>query len=236
MSFADEVKRWVSPRSIGGQLALIITVLTLVAGRWHEVMAQIALVPASIIEDYKFWQLATFGLVSVADGWSIVFTIVICLQAGSFLEQRWGARRVWLFVFVVNALAGLATLLIGLASPAVAHMIYLGGLTTTTILWVAEGVTLGPQRVNFFFFPITGYAFAVIGAVSPLVTAWTRGWWAVLPQLFGIAITVAWVQGYTPSQLLLRFRSRQLERDLRKRSAHLSVVKGQKNDRDSYLN
>lgn len=235
MSFADEVKRWLSPRSIGGQLALIITVVTLVAGRWREVMEQIALIPASIIEDFKLWQLASYGFVSVADGWSIVFTIVICLQAGAFLEQRWGARRLWLFVFVVNALAGLVTVLIGLVSPQVAHMFYLGGLTTTTILWVAEGVTLGPQRVNFFFFPITGYALAVIGAISPLVTAWTRGWWAVVPQLVGIAITVAWAKDFTPGQLWLRFRSNQLERDLRKRASHLSVIDGKKKDRD-YLN
>lgn len=235
MSFADEVKRWLSPRSIGGQLALIITVVTLVAGRWREVMEQIALIPASIIEDFKLWQLASYGFVSVADGWSIVFTIVICLQAGSFLEERWGARRLWLFVFVVNALAGVVTVLIGLVSPQVAHMFYLGGLTTTTILWVAEGVTLGPQRVNFFFFPITGYALAVIGAISPLVTAWTRGWWAVVPQLVGIAITVAWVKDFTPGQLWLRFRSNQLERDLRKRASHLSVIDGKKKDRD-YLN
>lgn len=236
MSFANEVKRWLSPTSIGGQLALIITVVTLIGGRWHEAAEQIALIPSSVISDFKLWQLASYTFISVADGWNIVFTIVICVQAGAFLEQRWGARRLWLFVIGVNALAGALTVLLGLVSAPVAHMIYLGGLTTTTILWVAEGVTLGPQRVNFFFFPMTGYALAVVGAISPLVTAWTRGWRAVLPQLFGIAITVAWVKGYTPGQLWLRFRSAQLERDLRKRASHLSVIDGKRSDRDQYLN
>ncbi|MBL8917872.1 MAG: DUF1751 domain-containing protein [Myxococcaceae bacterium] len=230
------MKRWFSPKSIGGQLALIITLLTLIGGRWGEVTQQLALIPSSVIEDFKLWQLATHGFISVAEGWSIIFTIVICLQAGTFLEQRWGARRLWLFVVLVNVIAGVVTVLIGLFSPRVAHTIYLGGLTTTTILWVAEGVILGPQRVNFFFFPITGYVLAVIGAISPLVIAWTRGWWAVVPQLVGIAVTIAWVKEYTPAQLWLRFRSAQLERDLRKRASHLSVIDGKRRDRDQYLN
>lgn len=234
MTFADEVKRWLSPRSVGGQLALLIIVLSLIAGRWPEVAEQVVLQPAAVIEHFKLWQLVTHAFLVATEAWTLIFTVVICLQAGSFLETQWGARRIWIFVVLVHAISGVVTVLLGFATARVAAGFYLG--STATILWVAEGVVLGPRQVNFFFFPITGYALAVIGAASPLVTAWARGWTAVVNQLLAIAVTVAWVKGYTPARLLLWFRSRSLERELKRRGSHLSVVQGQKRDRDQYLN
>lgn len=234
MTFADEVKRWLSPKSVGGQLALLITVLSLIAGRWPEVAEQVVLQPSAVIEHFKLWQLVTHAFLVATEAWTLIFTVVICLQAGAFLETQWGARRIWIFVVVVHALAGALTVLLGFATARIAASVYLGA--TATLLWVAEGVVLGPRQVNFFFFPITGYALAVIGAASPLVTAWTRGWAAVVNHLFAIAITVAWVKGYTPSRLLLWFKTRSLNRELKRRSGHLSVIQGQKPDRDQYLN
>lgn len=236
MSFANEVKRWVSPTSSGGQMALLLVVTSLIAGISRVVMEQVALQPRDVIEQFKLWQLVTPTFLVPLSPLSLIFGIIIVLQTGSWLEDQWGRRKLWIFVLGVNALANLATVLVGLVSPSVSAMIFFGGYTTIGAMWIAQGLIVGPGRLNWFGFPVSGYAFAVIGAAFTLLSAITGAWFAVVPQLFGIAITVAWVQGYTPSQLWLRFRSRQLERDLRKRASHLSIIDGKKNDRDQYLN
>lgn len=236
MSFADEVKRWVSPRSVGGQMALLLVVTSIVAAASRAVMEQVLLNPSDVLQQFKLWQLVSATFLVPPSPLGLIFGLIILLQTGAWLEMQWSRPKVWLFVFGVNLLANVATVLVGLLSPSVFASSFFGGYTTIEALWIAQGLIVGPGRLNWFGFPVSGYAFAVIGAAFTLLAGITGSWVAVVPQLFGIAITVAWVQGYTPAQLLLRFRSRQLERDLRKRSSHLSVVKGQKNDRDSYLN
>lgn len=236
MSFANEVKRWVSPRSTGGQMALILVASSLVAGVSRLALEQLALQPAAVIEQLKLWQLVTPTFLVPLSPLSLIFGIIIVLQTGSWLEDQWGRTKLWVFVVGVNVLANLGTVLVGFVSPSVSAMIFFGGYTTIGAMWIAQGLIVGPGRLNWFGFPVSGYAFAVIGAAFTLLSAVTGAWFAVVPQLLGIGITVAWVQGYTPSQLWLRFRSRQLERDLRKRASHLSIIDGKKSDRDQYLN
>lgn len=236
MSFANEVKRWVSPRSTGGQMALVLVASSLVAGVSRLALEQLALQPAAVIEQLKLWQVVTTTFLVPLSPLSLIFGIIIVLQTGSWLEDQWGRTKLWTFVVGVNVLANLGTVLVGFVSPSVSAMIFFGGYTTIGAMWIAQGLIVGPGRLNWFGFPVSGYAFAVIGAAFTLLSAVTGAWFAVVPQLLGIGITVAWVQGYTPSQLWLRFRSRQLERDLRKRASHLSIIDGKKSDRDQYLN
>lgn len=236
MSFANEVKRWLSPRSMGGQMALVLVVSSLVSAASRVAAEQLLLQPADVIQQFKLWQLVTPTFIVPPSPLSFIFGVLMLLQSGAWFEGRWGAQRTWIFVVGVNALANLVTVALGFVSTGVFAMAFAGGYTTIQALWVAQGVLIGPARVSFWGFPITGYAFAGIGAAFTLLAGITGSWIAVVPQLAGLVITVAWVQGYTPSQLWLRFRSNQLERELKRRSAHLSVIQGQKKDRDGYLN
>lgn len=217
-------------------MALILVASSLVAGVSRLALEQLALQPAAVIEQLKLWQVVTTTFLVPLSPLSLIFGIIIVLQTGSWLEDQWGRTKLWTFVVGVNVLANLGTVLVGFVSPSVSAMIFFGGYTTIGAMWIAQGLIVGPGRLNWFGFPVSGYAFAVIGAAFTLLSAVTGAWFAVVPQLLGIGITVAWVQGYTPSQLWLRFRSRQLERDLRKRASHLSIIDGKKSDRDQYLN
>lgn len=217
-------------------MALVLVASSLVAGVSRLALEQLALQPAAVIEQLKLWQVVTTTFLVPLSPLSLIFGIIIVLQTGSWLEDQWGRTKLWTFVVGVNVLANLGTVLVGFVSPSVSAMIFFGGYTTIGAMWIAQGLIVGPGRLNWFGFPVSGYAFAVIGAAFTLLSAVTGAWFAVVPQLLGIGITVAWVQGYTPSQLWLRFRSRQLERDLRKRASHLSIIDGKKNDRDQYLN
>ncbi|MCA2979014.1 MAG: hypothetical protein INH37_12060, partial [Myxococcaceae bacterium] len=235
MSFANEVKRWLSPRGVGGQMALLLVVSSLAAAISRAAAEQLYLQPADVIQQLKLWQLVTPTFIVPPSPLSLVFGVLILLQSGTWFELKWGRRHTWLFVVGVNVLANALTVATGFVSTSVFAMTFAGGYTTIEALWVAQGLLIGPGRVSWFGFPITGYAFAVIGAAFTLLAGLTGSWVAVVPQLFGLVVTLAWVQGYTPSQLWLRFRSRQLERDLKRRASHLSVIPGQKKDRDQYL-
>jgi membrane associated rhomboid family serine protease len=236
MSFADEVRRWVSPRSTGGQMALLLVVSSVLVAAARAVGEQLLLQPADVIEQFKLWQLVTPTFIVPPSPLSLIFGVIILLQSGSWFDERWGRQRTWIFVVGVNVIANALTVAVGFLSTNVFLMAFAGGYTTIEALWVAQGLLIGPGRISWFGFPITGYAFAVIGAAFTLLAGLTGSWAAVVPQLLGLVVTIAWVQGYTPSQLWLRFRSNQLERELKRRSSHLSVIQGQKKDRDSYLN
>lgn len=215
-------------------MALALVVGSLLAAA-IPVVRELILQPSDVLQDFKLWQLVTTTFMVPPSPMTLIFGVLILLQGGGWLEAQWGTRGVWLFVFVVNLIANVLTVLVGLLSPIVASVAVYGGVTTTEIIWVAQGLIIGPGQTNFWSFRITGYAFAAIGAAFTLVTGLTGGWFAVVPQLFALAITVAWIRGYTPGQLWLRIRSAQLDRDLKRRSSHLSVVKN-KPDRDQYLN
>lgn len=236
MSFADEVKRWLSPRSMGGQMALLLVASTLLAAGFRTAGAELLLRPAEIVQNFKLWQLVSATFIVPAEPLTIIFGVLILLQSGGWMEQQWGARRVWIFVFAANLIANVLTVGVGFLSTSVFAMTFAGGYTTIEALWIAQGLIVGPGRLNFWGFPVSGYAFAAIGAFFTLVSVITVSWIVVVPQLFGIAVTAAWVSGFNPAALWTRFRSRQLENELRRRSSHLSVVPGQKKDRDQYLN
>lgn len=216
-------------------MALLLALFTIISAAWRAAAGELLLQPAQVVQSFKAWQLVTPTFIVPPDALTIIFSVIILLQSGGWMEQQWGTRRLWIFVIAVNFLANVCTVLVGLVSPAVFTMAFTGGYTTVEALWIAQGLIVGPGRLNFWGFPVSGYAFAAIGAFFTLVSVITASWVVVVPQLFGIAITVAWVQGYTPAAWWTRFRSRQLERELRKRSSHLSVVPGKNKDRD-YLN
>jgi membrane associated rhomboid family serine protease len=236
MSFANEVKRWVSPQSVGGQMALLLVVTSLITAASRVAAEQLLLQPADVIQQFKLWQLVTPTFIVPPSPLAFIFGVIILLQSGSWFADRWGRQRTWVFVVGVNVLANAMTVALGFLSTGVFAMTFAGGYTTIEALWVAQGLLIGPGRISFWGFPITGYAFAVIGAAFTLLAGLTGSWVAVVPQLAGLVVTVAWVQGYTPAQLWLRFRSNQLERELKRRSSHLSVIQGQKKDRDQFLN
>ena len=61
----------------------------------------------------------------------------------------------------------------------------------------------------------------------------------LFPEAFGLLFTFFYMRGAQPSQLWTRFRSWQLDRDLKKRSAHLKGIDGGRRnvggDSDKYL-
>ena len=239
MSFQNEVKSWLSPRRFGGQFALAFVIVSVAAHISDALSSQVVLTPYLVVHELKLWQVLTWLFIVPADPLFFLFGIMISLQTGSFLEDRLGYRRLWLLVIANGVVTGVLVTLAGLVSSRIALGGYSGGWLMLGCMWVAQGLLVGNGRLNFWFLPISGYAFALIGVLFVMWPLLRGAWVPVVPGAIGLGLTFAWFLGINPGALWTRFRSWQLSRQLRGRSGHLKVVAGEKrntrSDSDRYL-
>ena len=239
MSFQSEVKSWLSPTRTGGQLALAMVVVTVLGEISPPIGANVVLQPHAVLGSLKLWQVVTWLFVMPASPLSIIFGILIAIQTGSFLEERLGRRKLWAAILGGGVVTALLTIAVSLLSPTVSMLPFEGAWTVLTCMWVMQGLIVGNGRLNFWSLPVSGYAFAVIGAVFSLWPLLRGLWEVVIPTLIALSLTLAWFFGLTPANAWLRFRSWQLSRQLSRRSGHLKVVSGDKrnmpNDSDRFL-
>lgn len=222
--------------------AAAVMAVTLIAG---SVLVAIAkplalfayLVPEQVFGHFFVWQLVTYGFVE-ATPLGVIFGALIVWSIGGALEAMWGRSRFLQFSFGILVAAGVATLLLSLAIPSLVARGYPGGGVLTGALWVGYGLHLGRSQANFWGFPMTGNMLALLGAGFVFLNAAFGGLALVIPEAFALLFTWFILRVGGPGDLLLRFRSWQLERDLKKRSAHLkSLDGGRSGDRgsDKYL-
>jgi len=239
MSFQNEVKSWLNPTRTGGQLALLMVVVTVLGEISATIGTNVVLRPHSVLTELKLWQVLTWLFVMPASPLSIIFGILISIQTGAFLEERLGRRKLWAAILGGGVLTAVLTIAVGLLSPTVATLSFDGAWTVLTCMWVMQGLIVGNGRLNFWSLPVSGYAFAVIGAVFSLWPLLRGLWQVVIPTIIALSMTLAWFFGLTPASAWLRFRSWQLSRQLSRRSSHLKVVSDDKrnmpNDSDRFL-
>jgi membrane associated rhomboid family serine protease len=226
MSVQTDVKRLLSPRSAGGQLALVFFLMTIAAGVSVQVGVNLVLRPEAVVHELKLWVLVTHLFVGELSPFSLLFGVLIALTNGNALEARWGTRRFWTFVFGVGLSSGAALVLLATVFTGISLVPSYGAWALLTWLWVAEGLLLGSRQVNFWGLPITGYIYAGIGLLFPVLTALRGGWYMEVETFIGLGLTAAFVYGQTPANWWLRFRSWQLGRELKKRASHLRSVDG----------
>lgn len=175
------------------------------------------------------WQPLTYAFIEDSP-LGVIFGALIVWSLGGALEQMWGRRRLVRFSLGVTSAAGLATVVWFWLLPSWTLPGYLGGMVLTSSLWVAFGLHIGPGQTNFWGFAVTGNVLALIGAGFLLLNVvFARSIVGVVPEIFGMLFTFLYMRGVSPSHGWLRFRSWLLQRDLRKRSAHLKSVDGGKN-------
>ncbi|MCC6333909.1 MAG: rhomboid family intramembrane serine protease [Myxococcales bacterium] len=183
------------------------------------------LVPEAVFGRYFVWEVLTYAFVE-ATPLGVIFGGLIIWSIGGALEAMWGRRRFLWFSLGVVVAAAIATLLLSLAIPALVARGYPGGGALTGTLWVAYGLHLGRSQANFWGFPMTGNMLALLGAAFVFLNAAFSGLHTVIPEAFALLFTWFLLRVGGPGALLTRFRSWQLERDLKKRSAHLKSLEG----------
>ena len=191
--------------------------------------------PADLLRGH-LWQVVTYVFVYpiVGGGFRVfgfLFALLFLWSIGGQVESILGSRR-YLGLFV-----GLAALGAILTVP-FALLLGAGGVPFDG-LWVALSALIilfadaFPSQTILlgFFLPVRGrslilISFGILGlmaiATSPIY---------VLPEFFTMVSALAYSRGlFRPRRAWLRFRAWRIERELRRRSSHLSVIHG---DRDT---
>lgn len=193
--------------------------------------------PELVLESWALWQLVSYVFLE-SNPLGVIFGALIVWSVGGALEVTWGGRRVLAFSVGVTVVSAALTVVLGLAVPAIGSFAYFGGTVLTTSLWVAYGLSFGRGQTNFFGMPVNGNVFALIGAGFVLLNGVFNSWLAVIPEVFGLGLTYAYVKTGSPRSLWLRLQGLRLQRQLRGRSKHLRLIAKERNtstDSDHYL-
>lgn len=224
-------------RSAAGAMAIAMIATSVVVALVKPLEEYVSLVPDLVVRGFV-WQLLTYALVEVTP-LGVIFGALILWNLGGMVEFTWGRKRFLWFSLGVSLLAGLATVLVSLLVPSLVRHTYPGGMVLTGSLWVAYGLQIGRGQTNFWGAAVTGNVLALIGAGFVFLNAAFAGISTVIPEAFALLFTYFYMRGAQPSLLWLRFRSWQLDRDLKKRSAHLRGIDGGRRnvggDSDKYL-
>ncbi len=224
--------------SVSAMLAValvVVSVVTQIAG----LTGVMVLVPSLVVGKFFLWQLVTYALVETSP-MGIIFGALILWSIGGALEGVWSRNRFLRFCLGIVVAAALATVGLALVVPSLVAGGYAGGTVLTGALWVGYGLYMGRGQTNFWGIPVTGNVFALIGAGFVFLNAAFSGLSSVIPNAFALLFTFLFMRTNLklPTNPWTRFRSWQLERDLKKRSAHLKSIDGGRNvgrGSDKYL-
>ncbi len=223
-------------RSAAGAMAIAVIAVSVLVAVIRPLSGIIPLTPELVFQGFV-WQVLTYGFVENSPI-GVIFGALILWNLGGAVESTWGRKRFVWFSLGVVMLAGLATVLTALVVPGL-RQTYYGGMVLTGALWVAYGLQIGRGQTNFWGAAVTGNVLAAIGAGFVLLNAAFNGLGSVIPEAFSLLFTYFYMRGAQPSSWWLRFRSWQLDRDLKKRSAHLKGIDGGRRnvggDSDKYL-
>ena len=225
-------------RNASTPLAVAVVVASVVWRLAYDAGVTLYLVPGDVLRGHV-WQLVTWLPSAMPATGSVLFSALILWTTGGSLEQRWGARRYLAFLGGVAFLAGLLTLALALPVSGLRQLAYFGGELLASAAWVGFGCSIWRGQTNIFGYPVTGRTFAMLGVLVTMLNAVFHGWHMVVAEFFALALTFAYALYDFPSGLWTRLRSRQLQRDLERRSAHLRVVSDDKRNvsggSDKYL-
>jgi hypothetical protein len=164
----------------------------------------------------------------------VIFGALILWQIGGALEQTWGTRRMAAFAVGTTVVAGLLTVLLALVVHDLLALPFTGGWVMCSALWVAYGLSFGKRQTNFWGLPVTGNVFALIGVGFVFLNGAFTRFVYVVPDALALLLTWAYLRVGGPSDWMLRVQSWRLQRQLRTRSKHLTLVSPDRNTpRDS---
>src|SRR2546423_632795 len=209
---------------IGG-VTLAVSILAAVLGEsGSQLVRLVVFVPDQLWWHGKIWQPLTYTFLN-PDPIGLLFALLGLWLLGASLEQSWGTRRFLTFYFATAAAAALATSVLGFFVPAVWVHPYFGNWSALEGLIAAFAVLMPNAQIFLYFVPVQArWMLPISAGITVLFMLMNpRGWWAYLPQLFGLGAGALFA-GVGPRNLLLRARVWWIDRRLRR--SKLRVVRG----------
>jgi len=222
------------PAVIG--LLLALTVFATI-GFWITRNGEWAVLAPQAIVRGQVWRLVTWPFIE-AEPLGLIFGLVMLWQFGSQLAYDWGEAR-FLSTFLLLAFgAGLVTVAMAMLLPPFAGVAYVGMWPVVDALLVMWALRYPDRQLSFWgVLPMTGRTLAILVVAGTVVYALAAGGLgglvAFTPHfaalLLGWALTRARL-GLPLRRWKLAWRDYRQERQLRRRSRHLKVVR--KNGQD----
>jgi membrane associated rhomboid family serine protease len=214
-------------------LAVALVVGSVVFALTREGIGELLrLVPGLVLRGYV-WQPLSYAFIENSP-MGVIFGALILWQLGGALEQTWGTRRMTAFALGTTVLAGVLTVLMALVIRALLPIPFSGGFVMGSSLWVAYGLSFGRRQTNFWGLPVSGNVFALIGVGFVFLSGAFSSFLLVIPEALALLLTWAYLRLGGPSEWILRVRGWRLQRQLRSRSKHLTLVSPDRNTpRDS---
>lgn len=227
--------RVTTPLVIG--IAVVSITLSLLARTdlGARIVEELLFTPSDVLQG-RLWQVISYTFVYPILGnafrvFGFVFALLFLWSIGGQVEGILGSRR-YLGTFIGLAAMG------AIVTVPVSLLLGTSGVTYDG-LWVAlSGLIIlfadsFPNQTILLglFIPVRGrtlivFAFGIVGLM-----AIATGVASVLPEFFCMVAALAYSRGlFRPRRAWLRFRAWRIERELRRRSSHLSVIPG---DRDA---
>jgi len=194
------------------------------------------LVPQSVIEERRIWQLVTYLFVhSPTDLFHILFNMLAVWMFGTDLERRWGARAFTNYYFVCGIGAGLSMVLVSLIPWAPVHAVYdavtFGASGAVYGLLLAWAIIFPDRQILFMlFFPIPARVFVLIMDAIAFFSAIgaSGGPVAHLAHLGGLL--VGWIYLKGPRNLQLEFKYRLTKWRMERLRRRFNVHRGGRDD------
>ncbi|HUM13742.1 MAG TPA: rhomboid family intramembrane serine protease [Myxococcaceae bacterium] len=219
---------WLAVALVGGSVVFALT---------RDGLGSLLLLVPGLVLRGDVWQPLTYGFVENSP-MGVIFGALILWQLGGALEQTWGSRRMAFFAVGTTVLAGLFTVLLALGVSALRAIPFPGGFVMGSALWVAYGLSFGRRQTNFWGLPVSGNVFALIGVGFVFLSGAFSSFLYVIPSAVALLLTWAYLRLGGPSDWFLRLQSWRLQRQLRSRSKHLTLVSPDRNtprDSDRFL-
>jgi membrane associated rhomboid family serine protease len=212
-------------------VALVVGSVVFALGR-DGLGEYLRLVPGLVRQGF-LWQPLSYAFIADSP-MSVIFGALILWQLGGALEQTWGTRRMTAFALGTTVLAGVVTVLLALVVHRLLLVPFSGGFVMGSALWVAYGLSFGRRQTNFWGLPVSGNVFALIGVGFVFLNGAFQGFVFVVPEAVALLLTWAYLRLGGPGSWILRLQGWRLQRQLRTRSKHLTLVSPDRNTpRDS---
>ena len=222
------------PAAIGLLLALI---LIATAGSWILRNQAWAVLSPELMGAGQWWRLVTWPFVQ-DHPLNLLFGGFMLYQFGSQLAYDWGEGRfLWTFIALTIG-AGLITFVLALLLPPLNALVHVGMWPVLDALLLMWALRYPDQQMSFWgVLPMTGRTMAILVVAGTvlygLAAGGVNGLFLFTPHF--AALFLGWVMSRSRMGIPLRrwklaWRDFRLERQMRRRSRHLKVVR--KNGQD----
>jgi membrane associated rhomboid family serine protease len=212
-------------------LAVLTFALSLAGGLVPALLGWGVLIPGLVWQG-DFWRMVTWVFFETGPV-NLLIACFMIVWLGRDLSRSWGPRRFLAVYLTLTLASAVVPVLLAPLSIAVQRSPIIGAWAVISALVVAWGLLHADQQILLYFIlPISGRNIVYLTIGLTVLYAVFAGPVAMLPYLVAQGVVLVWLDGLGMfRRLWLRARLASYERELRRHTAHLRVVR--KDDHDS---